>query len=138
MAGVSAEDMPRCEVCGAVAAVHIVQIRDGQKTEQHLCTGHGAVMVSTSGRAPWVNWSLLLGGALLMMFAVSCCLVTMVESRSRQNPYTSVLTLALILMSAADLCFLSLFIRGGWVWRGVAVVASLPSLFVIDEFLRRA
>lgn len=89
-------------------------------------------------RAPWVNWSLLLVGALLMTLALGCCVITMAETRPRHNPYTSVLTQALILMSAADLCFLSLFIRGGWVWRIAAAVASLPSLFVIDEFLRRA
>ena len=131
--------MPRCQVCGAVAAVHVVQITDGQKTEQHLCTKHGADgLPPITARASWVNWSLLLAGALLMTFAVACCLVTMVESRSRRNPYTPVLTFALILMSAADLCFLSLFIRGGWVWRVVAVLASLPSLFVIEDFLRRA
>ena len=47
-------------------------------------------------------------------------------------------TQALILMSAADLCFLAVFIRGGIIWRIVAVVASLPSVLVIEDFLRRA
>jgi protein-arginine kinase activator protein McsA len=33
-------DPEHCEVCGKAAEVHTSEIRDGQKTEHHLCAEH--------------------------------------------------------------------------------------------------
>ena len=38
----SANDLPRCHVCGAAAAIHVVYVTDENETEQHSCGGHGA------------------------------------------------------------------------------------------------
>src|SRR5436190_20340172 len=77
-------------------------------------------------------------GVVLMIFALCCCQVTMVTRPGGPNPYRDVLTTALVAMAAADVCFVIVFVRGPILWRAAAVVGSLPSVFVVDEFIRRA
>jgi protein-arginine kinase activator protein McsA len=40
-------DREHCEVCGKIATVHTCEIRDGEKTEHHLCAEHGGHSVTT-------------------------------------------------------------------------------------------
>jgi hypothetical protein len=79
-----------------------------------------------------------LAGAVLMGFALCCSQVTMVTRPGRANPYTELLTTALLAMAAADFCFGVVLVRGPVYWRVAAAVASLPSVFVIGDFLSRA
>jgi hypothetical protein len=83
-----------------------------------------------------MNFLLIVTGLLLMLLALASSFVTVATQNA--SGYRGVLATALVTVVPAIACFTILFIRGSLLWRFIAVLLSLPALFVISEILRRA
>ncbi|HEX4793106.1 MAG TPA: hypothetical protein VH370_04905 [Humisphaera sp.] len=87
-----------------------------------------------------LNALLMMLGLFAMMVAVACDFVTVATfgpPSANPHPYNGILRDSLYWLAIADCCFVAVVCIGRTPWRIAALIACLPSLFVLEQFRER-